>query len=37
MYLSIVCVSRNDNYGGNALNRFEYFIKSLDFCLKKYI
>lgn len=36
MYLSIVCVSRNDNYGGNALNRFEYFIKSLDFCLKKY-
>ena len=35
MYLSIVCVSRNDNYGGNGLNRFEYFISSIDFCLKK--
>jgi hypothetical protein len=36
MYLSIVVVLRNDNYGGNLIERFEYFIKSIDNGINKY-
>ncbi len=28
--LSIICSGRNDDYGGNFLNRLEYFLRSVD-------
>ena len=34
--LSVVFTARNDNYGGNLINRIESSIKTLDFLVSKY-